>query len=50
VLYGVEGLKGHFPAAHVVCGDACAAICEHRLTAKPVKRLAWKDFVQALTV
>jgi predicted nucleic acid-binding Zn ribbon protein len=48
VLYGVEGMRGHFPAAHVVCGDACAVICEDRLTAKPVKRLAWATFLDAL--
>jgi len=49
VLYGVPGMRGHFPAAHVVCGDACGMICEDRLTAKPVKRLDWQDFLKALS-
>lgn len=48
VRYGAQGMKGHFPAVHVLCGLSCAIVCEDKLTT-PVRDMAWSAFVQALT-
>jgi hypothetical protein len=49
VVYSRASFRGHYPQPHVCCSEMCAEITEQRLTVQPTHRMAWGEFLKALT-
>ena len=49
VVYSAESFRGHHPSPKLVCTDRCAQKAEQSLTVEPIKRMAWPEFLKALT-